>query len=130
MANTVATHTVNAYPSGLDSGQRMLYLWGTVSFSAGNYVAGGSPTLGSSTCIYAAGSQIQITSNIAPVQIWYQSVGHPPSGYSYSWDQTAQTIRIFQGGAAVSSPLAEISGALPAGVTGDNVQFEATFVKD
>jgi hypothetical protein len=124
-----ATHTIYPYPQGLDIGQRMLYVYGTVSFSSGTYPAGGFPAAGSATCVWAAGSQQQVTSNLAPTQVSYQSIAHPPSGYVYAWDQSAQTLRIFlQTGTA--APLAELSGAIPAGVLSDLVSFELIIPKD
>ena len=126
---TAATHTVNPYPNGLDVGQRMLYLYGTVAITAGTYPTGGYPAPGNASCVWAAGSQQQLTSDKAPVMIYYTSVGHPPSGYIYLWDQSAQTLRIFQQ-TGTAAALAELSGAVPAGVIADLIEFEVIVARD
>jgi hypothetical protein len=64
----------------------------------------------------AAPYSIQITSNAA-------------SGYIYQIDQRNWNIYPFQAG-STTSPLAKVTGAYPAGVTGDIIAYSAYFIKD
>lgn len=118
---SVATAVLSAYPSGVINLVGALQLNGTLSFSAGTYTAGGLPL---AFATLAAGTN----PNLGPANC---EINSRSSGYQYVYDLTNKTVRIFEGGAAVSEPLAELtSGAsLPSGVTGDAPQFTATVIK-
>jgi hypothetical protein len=68
----------------------------------------------------------QAVTVIGPDTLWMQTING--SGFSYSYNKTNGLVQIFTGSAA-QSPSAELAaGALPAGVTGDTVEFEAEYV--
>jgi hypothetical protein len=52
------------------------------------------------------------------------------SGYIYQVDQRNWNIYPMQGGASASLPLAKVTGAYPAGITGDLISWSAYFLKD
>jgi hypothetical protein len=119
---TTATYTINPYPNGIANNFTSQRIKGTVTISSGTYPTGGYPAPGNANVVWAAGSQEQVKSLLPPNELWFQSIAHPPSGYEYCWDQTANTMRIFQS-AGSAAPMVEISGSVPAGVTGDTIQF-------
>ena len=113
--------TLNPYPTGVANVLGGILRSGTLAFTAGNYVTDGIPVTFQTG---VAG----VRQNVKPP---FAQVESPSSGYVYRYDPGHGTIRIFQGGAAVSEPLAELANAtaLPAGVTGDTVYFTALAVK-
>lgn len=117
----VATATLFPYPLGVVNVVGALQLNGTLAFAAGTYTAGGLPL---SFNTLAAG----LNQSQPPLACQIYS---PSSGYQYEYDLATQKVRIFQGGAAVSEPLAELASgvAVPAGVTGDAPSFSATVLK-
>lgn len=118
---SVASAVLSAYPAGIINQVGALQLNGTLSFTAGTYTAGGLP-------LSFAGLAAGINPNLGPASC---QIASRSSGYQYVYDLTNKTVRIFEGGAAVSDPLAELgSGStLPSGVTGDAPQFTATVIK-
>lgn len=121
MAESVVTPVLSSYPQGVVNLGGSLQLSGTLTIGAGTYATNGLP------CEFrtlAAG----VSQSLAPVATELYS---PSSGYIYQYDPVHLTVRIFLGGAAVSDPLAELgNGAtVPAGVTGDTVQFSTQVFK-
>lgn len=116
-----ATAVLSPYPVGTVNLGGALQLNGTVSFAAGTYPAGGVP-------LAFHGLAAGLNPNVAPASC---AVVSPSSGYLYAYDLATQTVRIFEGGAAVSEPAAELAtgAALPAGVTGDAPTFSAVLLK-
>lgn len=102
---------------------KMFHVVGTVDFdpSAATYATGGNTVNFNDPLIKA---------QRAPVMVVLQSlVG---SGYLYSYvpgtDNTNGKIMVLTG-AAAQSPLTEFTaGAVPAGVSGDTIQFHAMFL--
>lgn len=120
MANATATPTVNPYPNGLEITPQKARLWGTVAIgpAGASYVANGLPI---------AFSGLKSGANGPVVTAFFYSA---TSGYTYVYDPVHATIRIFQGGSAVSEPQAELAAAaLPAAVTSDTIYFEVVLNK-
>lgn len=116
MATAVVTTTVNSFPNGLDNTLDHLNVFGTFSVGAGTYITNGLPVTFTNP---------DVLSEYTP---FFGEVYSPGSGYAYFFDPVNQTLRIFEGGAAVSTPMAELANAvnIPAGVTGDTIYFKVT----
>lgn len=110
MANSVATFTPNAFPQGKIATQNAFLLFGTIAFSAGNYVTNGVPLAN------IASRDIAIGAGVLP---FYGSIDGV-SGFQYTFDSVHQTVRIYEQNATTGA-LVEIGNgiAVPAGVTGD-----------
>ncbi|MGH9535482.1 MAG: hypothetical protein ACRD2E_11560 [Terriglobales bacterium] len=120
MALPVLTFAVNDYPAGKDQTHSKVIAYGTLTITTGgSYVTGGIPLsfTGYEFAPIATGTG-------EPIFAQFQS---PTSGYQYVFDSTNQTLRIFEGAAAVSEPLAELANN--ASVAADVLQFRAEFNK-
>lgn len=113
---------------GIDNGQKVIYLMGTLAFS-GNYVTGGD-TLDFTTLFDL------VKTDYIPIQVqaWSQSSSSGHSGYQYYFRPgTALNngrIQVLTTGAAAGSPMQELAaGAYPAGITGDTVAFFSAFAR-
>ena len=133
MASATATVTVNTYPKGLTSDQRFLHVFGTIAISASpaTYTTGGL-ALNFNPLSNGENGFIQLdVPNTTPVQVYIDSVGG--GLFEYGWNKANNTIQIFaaSAGAAGSAPFAELGNgvAIPAGVSGDTIAFEAVFVR-
>ena len=90
----------------------LLHVFGTITPS-GSYVTGGE-----------APSWTALPTRKNPL---YVHVGGK-AGHNYAYDYANAKIMVFQGGAAVSNPEAQIpAAAYPGGVTGDTISFYAVF---
>lgn len=108
--------TISPYPNGAEFAPQKARLWGTVAIGAENYPVDGVPVAFAGLVAGAAGSVVTAR--------FYSAT----SGYTYVYDPVNLTIRVFYGGAAVSTPSQELASgvAIPAAVTGDTIYFEAT----
>lgn len=131
-----ATATVAAYnePFGLDETAKRFYLHGTIAISASpaTYATGGL-VANWSAIKDAAGALVQLgTKNVNPDTVWIQSIGG--SGYVYQYNKATGKIQIFTVDAAAVAtqyPLIELANAaaIPAGISGDSIEFEAEWVR-
>lgn len=140
MATATATLSIYPYPQGIDNSQRVIYVTGTVAIQASpaTYATGGL-TL-NWTGLLQTVTNLPIVAqgtDLAPFLVWFQGVGLAGStvgGYTYVWNKASDTFQI---GAAVTvtagtGPTFEemTNGtAIPAAVSNDTIQFEATFVR-
>jgi hypothetical protein len=134
MAATTATLTVYNYPNGINNTQRRQTLYGTIAIGASplTYATGGIQLsfLGVKD---ASGQVVQIDSaSTLPAILWLQGVGG--SGYTYTWNQPTNKLQIFTVDATATGteyPLIEFTNgaAIPAGVSGDTIVFEADFIR-
>lgn len=117
MANATASVAVTAFPDGYDNTLSHQWYLGTITVAAGNYPANGIP-LTFNTADF-------LTSNTPT----FGEILSASSGYTYRFDPTHQTVRIFVQGAAATDPMAEMTtgAAVPAGVTGDTIRFHLMF---
>ena len=116
MADATATVTVNAFPTGVDQTARFSHLYGTIAISTGGtYITNGLPL--------SWDSEFNVYTPGVPFQAYFYSID---SGFVYTWDNTNETIRIFQS-AGSAAPLVEIANG--ASVTADTVQFHAIFTR-
>lgn len=118
MANSTVTVTVNAYPDGFEISQNKARLFGDgtdgkIAIGAGSYPVNGLP-------IDFSGLIAGINGDVVDARM------SGVAGYIYIYDRTHGTIRIFQTGAALSGPLAEIATTTPAAVTTDAISYAAT----
>lgn len=121
MAVAVATLTVDAYPNGVDNTQRRQVLNGVCALSGpgvNTYPPNGVPLPWTALVDgNAGGSFIPQTSKTQPiVAFFYSKLG---SGLGYVFDQTHNTLRIFNGGTELGAV------AIPA----DTIGFEAEYVR-
>lgn len=128
MAAAVATPTIT---EPVDNLMRTLLARGTIAISAdpATYTTHGI------ACSFAGFDDIKSSSPPLSVKVWSQpAAGVSPSGYSYEFTPgttQANGLLAILTGAAAQSPLAELTGggAIPAGVSGDVIYFEATFLR-
>lgn len=111
MANSAATYTPNAFPKGHTDFLDKRGHFGTITISAGNYVTNGIP-VSLAGVLYGA-----------PPNPFWGYLDSPTSGYSYAFDPTNQSVRVYQC-AGSGNPMTELTAgsATPAGVTGDTIQ--------
>jgi len=128
MAQAVATPTIT---EPVDNMMRTIIVRGTIAVQANpaTYKAGGI------ACSFAGFDDIKSGSPPLNVKVWSQpAAGVSPSGYVYDYtpgtSQANGQLSIFTG-AAAQSPLTELTdgAAIPAGVSGDSIYFEATFAR-
>lgn len=134
MAAAVTTLKIYAHPLGIDNTQRRVKVSGTVTISASpaTYTTGGigNPTTVAWTFTDAVtGQQVLLdTTQAAPIMAYFTSVGG--SGYDYAWNKATNKLQIFTTGTATQAAKAELSsGAIPAGVSGDVIEFDAEFAR-
>jgi hypothetical protein len=131
MALSTTTLKIYPFPQGKDNTQRRLHLSGVVSISAspGTYATGGLPlnwAILSNTLTGA--TELLDTTSTAPIMAYFTSVAG--SGFLYGWNKATNKIQIFTTGTATQSAQAELAaGAMPAGVSGDVIEFDASFVR-
>ena len=132
MSVSAATITVNPFPKGFDHTQREEIVNGTITVSLGTYPAGGySLTWSTIEGIHALPNS---SGSIFPINVDFQSVGNPPSGYLYFWNATTGNMHVFCASNATSGnsgPLVEGFGegtsTTPGKVLSDTIAFTAYF---
>lgn len=134
MAAAVTTLKVYTFPQGVDNTQRRVKVSGTVSITASpaTYTTGGigNPTTVAWTFTDAVTGQAVLlnTTQAAPIMAYFTSVNG--SGYDYAWNKVTNKLQIFTTGTATQTAKAELaSGAIPAAVSSDVIEFDADFVK-
>ena len=120
MATGTATCSTDAYPNGRDNTMNQAILYGTVAISA-------------SPATYATGGLVVTWpktdnryDNNSGNPWWADFKGI--AGYVYVYIRSTNKLQILTG-AAAQSALTELTngGAIPAGVSGDTVEFRAEF---
>lgn len=136
MANATVTLTLNAYPNGMDNGEKYLYCFGVAAISASpaTYPTGGLALNWTTLTTVPEGAQIPVnpTDIAAPVEVRFES--QAGSGWVYRWKKSTNTLQIMAasgGTAGTGAPEEEMTNAtaIPAGVSGDTIAFKATFVR-
>lgn len=126
---STATITINAYPAGYDNTQRNEIVRGTISVTSGAYPSGGYALTWNQDGIKSLGPGGSPPLYPFPIDVTFKSIASPPSGYNYLWDGTTGALRVYNLG--VSPPVfAEISGTVPAAVSGDTIAFTAYFSRN
>lgn len=121
MALPTLTVAVNAFPAGREVTLDKSHVYGTITIGAGGaYQTNGLPLAFSGVEFFESPGALA-----APVWVELYSAA---TGFVYRYDPAHGTIRIYEGGAAVSTPLAELANL--ASVTADTVQFAATFYRE
>lgn len=123
MATATTTLTKNSFPAGSDFTGRRHFTYGTVAVQASpaTYVTGG-------LTLSFAGLDIPSTYT-TPLDANFKS--NAGSGFTYLWNAATNKLQIFTG-AAAQSALTELTNgaAIPAGVSGDVIAFNAAFPKN
>lgn len=137
MAQATVALKVYTYPNGVDTSVRRTSISGqaVVSASPGTYATGGLGTLvagalnwQSLTDQTTGNAVIVETTASQPIMVYFTSVGG--SGFVYGWNKATNKFQIFTGAAAQSGLTELTSGAtIPAGVSGDVIEFDADFAK-
>lgn len=137
MAQAQVTLKVFTFPTGIDTSQRRLTISGLASITASpaTYATGGLGTLVTGAINWQAltdqltGAAVSLeTSATQPIMVYFTSVGG--SGYVYGWNRATNKFQIFTGAAAQAALTELTSGAaIPAGVSGDVIEFDADFAK-
>lgn len=122
MATATATFTQYVYPNGLDETGRFERHIGTVAIQASpaTYATGG---------LALSFLNESVKSNNPAQQVSIYSVAG--SGYVYAYNASTGKVQIFQS-AGSAAPLAELGNgsAIPAGVSGDTIEAQASFFRD
>ena len=122
MPLAITVGTTNPPHNGIDNGQKLAYVTGTIA-AIGSYVAGGDSLDWTST-LDAIKSNGYIP---LQVQLWSQSSGNGHPGYTYYW-RPGTTMA--NGRMQCMNGTTELAaGAYPAAITGDTIAFCATFVR-
>jgi hypothetical protein len=136
MATATATPTLDAYPNGIDQGERFIYARGEVAISASpaTYATGGLSLNWASLTGMDGGFQLPVspTDLAAPVDVDFRS--QTGSGWVYRWNKANNMLQIMAasgGSAGTGAPEEEMTNgtAIPAGVSGDTIRFLAVFVR-
>lgn len=125
MANTAITVTPFNFPDKRDMTFNHVHIYGTISFSPGNYPAGGVP-------ISWAGVGLDDVNPFTISWAEFMSVGSPPGLYDYIWDKQSSTVRILTSPVTANtgtSPFAEYATNLPISgpILADLIQFHSIF---
>lgn len=122
MATALAVGTEYAFPNGSDSTQRRKIHYGSlaISVSPATYLAGG--------LVFSFTAPIFGVSTQTPITMQVYSISG--SGYTYEYVPSTGKIKVFTGSAA-QAPATELTtaAAIPAGVSGDVIEFKAEFLK-
>ena len=128
MAGATLTLTEASYPFGVTEANDTLFIYGTAAFSASpaTYAAGGIAISWKGLASNKTSSAGDGTTSGTPFFARFTSVGG--SGFVYVWNKSTEKLQIFTG-AAAQSALTELTdgAAIPAGVSGDTIGFEARF---
>lgn len=113
---------------GVDNGQKMIYIFGTI-VPTGNYVTGGDLLDFTTT-----GDLIKTDYQPVQVQIWSQSQASGHSGYTYYWRPGGSLnngkMQVLTTGSGAGQPMQELAaGAYPAAITSDTIAFAAVFLR-
>lgn len=125
MANATVTPTITY----TDNDQKLAHVYGTIAISASpaTYATGGLAVSFSGLTPPVPNVSNPASALISQsVAIW----SNGGSGYVYGYNASTGKLQIFTG-AAAQSALTELTdgGAIPAGVSGDAIVFNAAFVR-
>lgn len=137
MAQATVTLKVYPFPNGVDTSQRRTTISGQAAIQASpaTYTTGGLGTATTGALNWQAlvdqltGAAVIVeTTASQPIMVYFTSVGG--SGYIYGWNKSTNKFQIFTG-AAAQAALTELTNgaAIPAGVSGDVIEFDADFAK-
>lgn len=137
MAQATVTLKVYPFPYGIDTSNRRMSISGqaVVQASAATYATGGLGTASTGALNWLTlvdqltGAAVTLeTTATQPIMVYFTSVGG--SGFVYGWNKSTNKFQIFTG-AAAQSGLTELTNgaAIPAGVSGDVIEFDADFAK-
>ena len=136
-----ATVTLKVYPflNGVETSQRRTTISGQAAIQASPWwktpTTGGLGTATTGALNWQAlvdqltGAAVIVeTTASQPIMVYFTSVGG--SGYIYGWNKSTNKFQIFTG-AAAQAALTELTNgaAIPAGVSGDVIEFDADFAK-
>ena len=130
MALSTVTLKAYAHPMGVDNTQRRVKVSGTATIAASplTYATGGIAITWTFTNVLTGDAILLNTTATAPIMAYFTSVSG--SGYDYAFNKANNKLQIFTTGASTQSPNAELAaGAVPAGVSGDVIEFDAEFVR-
>lgn len=118
--------TLKAYqfPQGVDNTQRRVKVSGTATV-AGTYAAGGFALTWTFTDVLTGEAVLINTSATFPIMAYFTSISG--SGFVYGWNKAANKLQIFTGAAAQGALTELANGTVPAGVSGDVIEFDAEF---
>ena len=139
MAQATVTLKVYPFPYGKDVSDRRVSYSGQaiVQAAAATYTTGGLGTLTSGSLNWQSMTDqttgevviVETATQTQPIMVYFTSVGG--SGFVYGWNKSTNKFQIFTTGTATQSGLAELTSgsAIPAGVSGDVIEFDADFAK-
>lgn len=130
MALSTTSIKIYPFPQGKDNTQRRLHLSGVVAISAspGTYATGGlALSWVALTNSLTGASELLDTTSTTPIMAYFTSISG--SGFVYGWNKATNKIQIFTGAAAQSTLTELTAAAMPAGVSGDVIEFDASFVR-
>lgn len=123
-----ATLTVYNAPYGGDETAVRSILRGKLVWTAGTYVTGGQTPNAPPYADVSGANVLLATQNVQPDSLDIKSVAG--SGFIYQRNNSTGKIQIFVTGTASGDALNELAGgALPSGVTGDTIEWEASWVR-
>lgn len=122
MATATAVGTEYAYPKGSDTTMRRKITYGAVAISASpaTYLTNG--------LVFSFAAPVFDVSSQSPITMQVYSISG--GGYTYEYVASTGKVKVLTG-AAAQSPLTELTtgGAIPAGVSGDVIEYKAEFLK-
>jgi hypothetical protein len=131
MAAATVTLKLYPFPQGIDNTQRRVHISGVAAIAASpsTYTTGGLPTnFQAITNVLTGATDFLNTNQAVPIMAYFTSING--SGYVYGWNKATNKLQIFTGGAA-QSPMTELTGGatIPAAVSSDVIEFDASFVR-
>jgi hypothetical protein len=120
------TLKVYPHPQGIDNTQRRVKASG-VAAVAGTYAAGGFAVTWTFTDQLTGATVLLNTNATSPIMAYFTSVAG--SGFVYGWNKATNKLQIFTGAAAQGALTELANGTVPAGVSGDVIEFDAEFAR-
>lgn len=124
---------------GTDNSQKLIEAYGTIAIDASpsTYTTGGIPLVNAANVALNAWANEKIkaspikASDTGPTPLIVYIESTTGSGFWYTYNSTTNKVQIFTTGTATQAPAAELANAaaIPAGVSGDSIFFEAKFVR-
>jgi hypothetical protein len=130
MALTTVTLKAFAFPAGVDNTQRRVKVSGQAVIAASplTYATGGIAITWTFTDVLTGAVVLINTTATSPIMAYFTSIAG--SGYSYDWNKATNKLQILTTGTATQAAQAELAaGVVPAGVSGDVIEFDVEFVR-